>query len=84
MSNHDFDVYSLQRYLAGLEKPNEDEVVKALMELQPIRTREIIIKHLYEKKTFDVIGKEYRISRQRVHQLFSLGIEKIRKALEVK
>ena len=83
MSNHRFDTHILQQYLAGLQKPTEEEVVQALMNITSKRIREIIIKRIYEKQTFTALGKEYGITRQRAHQLFSAGIKEIKKQLGV-
>ena len=83
MSNHDFDTYILNQYVAGLNKPNEEEVVQALMSIESKRTREIIIKRIYEKQTFTALGKEYGFSRQYAHYLFNAGIQEIKKKLGV-
>ena len=81
MSDHSFDLHSLQEWLRGLEKPNEDECVKALAELDNPRIKEIVIAHIYEQKTFKQIGKTHGISKQRAHALFWQGIKKIRKKI---
>lgn len=83
MSDHEFDVHSLKQWLAGLEKPNEEEICKALMDIKQARVRQIIIAHIYDKRTFTDIGKEYGLTRQRIQQLFKYGIEQIRKQLGV-
>jgi DNA-directed RNA polymerase specialized sigma24 family protein len=78
MANHSFDRYSMQKWLAGLERVNEDEVMVALGEL-PARMQDIVISHVIERKTFRAIAKEHGISHQRAHQLFHEGIREIRK-----
>ena len=81
MSNHEFDCYQLKRWLAGLEKPNEEEVCKALMGIEDDRISEIVFKRIYENKTYTALGKEYGVSRQRAHQLYMKGIKKIKEKL---
>ena len=83
MSDHNFDIYCLKQWLAGLQKPNEEEVIKALMAIKDKRIRTIVIEHCYNKRTFTDLGKEYNISRQRIQQLFKKGINLIKKELGV-
>jgi len=82
MTNGDFDRYSMALYLQGKEQINADEVVKAFSEIPNPRVRAIILAYIADKDTtFDDVGKEFGISRQRAHQIYHNGIMAIKKKL---
>lgn len=81
MSNHRFDQHSLKEWLRGLEKPNEDDCLKALSEIDDPRMKDIVISHIFEKKTYAAIGTEHGISAPRACQIFWTGIREIRRKI---
>lgn len=53
---------------------------KLIDEILPTREADIVKSRVFLKKTFQEIGDEYKISRQRVHQLYNDSIAKMKKA----
>lgn len=60
---------------------DEVELLRAAMAELPTRSQEIVRKAVLENRTFEDIGSDYDLSRQRVHKILQTSLKKLRKLL---
>lgn len=56
---------------AILSQPKPDKLVKGWKSFKARKTRALKMKQLYKTKTYAEIGRQFGLSRQRVHQICS-------------